>query len=157
MVLISASPAASCSCATQPQESSDKPPPPITRGCSRSRGFEKLSSPRKRGPSTPHHLDRPRRTGSRLSLRSAGMTAEPLRLLRLRRLFLGLDQLAVDQRLGDLDGVERGALAQIVGHHPQRQAVVDGGVLADAADVGGVLADRLVGRYVTAVLALVDH
>ena len=44
---------------------------------------------------------------------------------RSRRLALGLDQLAVDQALGDLDGVERRALAQVVGHAPERQPVLD--------------------------------
>src|SRR5438309_5146397 len=39
----------------------------------------------------------------------------------LRRLALGLDELAVDQALRDLDGVERRPFAQIVGHAPQRK------------------------------------
>ena len=58
------------------------------------------------------------------------------------RLPLGLDQLAVDQALGDLDGVERRALAQVVGHAPEHEPVVDRRVFADAADVGRVLAGR---------------
>src|SRR6267378_8125791 len=62
----------------------------------------------------------------------------------LRRLLLGLDQLAVDQALGDLDGVERGALAQVVGDDPQHEAVLDRRVLADAADIGRVLARAFV-------------
>src|SRR4051794_15360503 len=70
---------------------------------------------------------------------------------------LGADQLAVDQAFGDLDGVQGGALAQIVGNAPQRQPVLDGGVLADAADVSRVLARGLIGRDVAARLALVDH
>ena len=40
--------------------------------------------------------------------------------------------------------------------HPQHQAVLDRRVLADAADVGRVLARRLVRRDVAAGLALVD-
>jgi len=36
----------------------------------------------------------------------------------LRRLLLRRDELAIDQALGDLDCVEGGALAQVVGHHP---------------------------------------
>src|ERR1700728_2428905 len=58
---------------------------------------------------------------------------------------LRCDQLALDQAFGDLDGVERGALAQIVGDDPHRQSILDGRVLADTADVGRVLARRLVG------------
>src|SRR3954463_9946503 len=81
--------------------------------------------------------------------------AHPTSALR-RRLFLGADQLAVDQAFGDLDGVQRRAFAQIVRHAPQYEAVLHGGVLADAADVGGVFARRLVGRDVAAGLALVD-
>jgi hypothetical protein len=47
----------------------------------------------------------------------------------LRRLLLCRDQLAVDQAFGDLDGVQRCALAQVVGNDPHRQPVLDGGVL----------------------------
>src|SRR6202023_3950822 len=72
------------------------------------------------------------------------------------RLAFGLDQLAVDQALGDLHRVERGALAQVVGYDPQHQAAVDCRILAHAADVGRVLARGLVGRDVAAGLALVD-
>src|SRR3954471_11684450 len=59
------------------------------------------------------------------------------------------------EQLGDLDRVERGALPQIVGDAPEVEAVLDGRVLADAADVGGIFADRLDRRDVSAVLALV--
>src|SRR5580704_5077993 len=55
-----------------------------------------------------------------------------------RRPLLGADQLARDQALGDLDRVQRRALAQIVGDAPQREAVLDGRVLAHAADIGRV-------------------
>ena len=34
------------------------------------------------------------------------------------------DPAALDQQLGDLDGVRRGALAQVVAHHPEREAPV---------------------------------
>src|SRR5258708_19209562 len=80
-----------------------------------------------------------------------------LGLMVLSRLFLGADQLAVDQAFGDLNRVQRGALAQIVRDAPQYQAVFHGRVLADAADVGRVLARRLVWRDVAARLALVHH
>src|SRR5215471_9532473 len=54
----------------------------------------------------------------------------------LRRLLLRADQLAVDQALRDLNGVEGRALTQIVRDAPQYQPIVDGGVFADAADIG---------------------
>ncbi len=47
------------------------------------------------------------------------------------------------ERLGDLHGVERGALAQVVADDEQRQAVLDASVTADAADEGGVPAGGL--------------
>src|SRR5271165_2703183 len=37
-----------------------------------------------------------------------------------------LDQSAINKRLSDLDGIERGALAKIVGDDPKVQAVFDG-------------------------------
>src|SRR5262249_42899483 len=73
-----------------------------------------------------------------------------------RRLLLGIEQLAVDQHLGDLDRVECGALAQIVRYAPQAEPVLDGGVLTDAADIGGVLAGRFIGRDIAAALLPVD-
>src|SRR3977135_3798867 len=75
---------------------------------------------------------------------------------KLRRLPLRRNELPVDQALRDLDGVERRALAQIVGDDPQHEAAVDGRVLADAADIGRVVAGALVRRDVAAGLALVD-
>ena len=44
---------------------------------------------------------------------------------RSRRLLLRRNELAVDQSLGDLDGVERGALAQVLGDDPKHEAVLD--------------------------------
>ena len=49
-------------------------------------------------------------------------------------------QLRAHELLGDLHRVERRALAQVVGDDPQVEAVLDGDVLADAADVHRVLA-----------------
>lgn len=46
------------------------------------------------------------------------------------------------QQLGDLHGVERSALADLVGDNPHGQAVLDRGVAADAADVGVVRASQ---------------
>src|SRR5215813_14843673 len=75
----------------------------------------------------------------------------------LCRLLLGTNELAVDQALGNLHGIERRALAQIVRYAPEREAVLDGRVLAHSADIGRVLAGALVGRHVAARLVLVDH
>src|SRR5215472_6105792 len=77
--------------------------------------------------------------------------------VQLSRLALGGDQLAVDQTLGDLNGIERRAFAQIVRDNPHRQPVLDRGVVTNAADIGGVLADRLIWRHVAAGLARIDH
>src|SRR5436305_1154339 len=77
--------------------------------------------------------------------------------LASRRLLLRADQLAVDQAFGDLDRVQRGALAQIVGDAPQHEPVLHRGILADPADIGGVLAGAFVRRDVAARLALADH
>ena len=53
---------------------------------------------------------------------------------------LRLDQAARDEKLGDLHRVEGSALAQIVGHDPQSQTVVDRRIFTEAADIGGVFA-----------------
>src|SRR5436853_1797448 len=73
-----------------------------------------------------------------------------------RRLPLRLDELAVDQALGDLDRIERRTLAQVVGDNPHHEPVLDCRILADAADIGCVLARAFVRRDVAARLALVD-
>src|SRR3546814_5413883 len=52
-------------------------------------------------------------------------------------------QVVSHEGLGDLHGVERSALAQVVGHHPDRQAMLHRRVAADTADVDGVLAGAL--------------
>src|SRR3974390_37130 len=75
----------------------------------------------------------------------------------LRRLPLRRDKLAVDQAFGDLNCVERRALAQIVRYDPHRQAIIDGRVLANAAYKGRVLTGRFVGRHVAAELAGIDY
>ena len=64
---------------------------------------------------------------------------------RLRRLAVA-PQVPRGQQLGDLDGVERGALAQVVARHEQHQTVVDRAVLPDAADVGRIPAGGVEGR-----------
>src|SRR5688500_18884679 len=67
-----------------------------------------------------------------------------------------LEMLAAEQ-LGDLHGVQRRALPEIVGDAPQAEAVVDCRVLAHAADIGGIFADALDRRDVAAVLPLIDQ
>src|SRR5215217_2406798 len=63
------------------------------------------------------------------------------------------DQAALVQQLRDLDGVERRALAQIVGDHPQAQAVLKARVVADPRDVDREFALDVLGGRVAAVLA----
>ena len=50
------------------------------------------------------------------------------------------------QQFGDLYRVGRRTLAQVVGHHPQRDAVLDGRVLAHAADEGRPVTNALFRR-----------
>src|SRR5215208_926932 len=76
---------------------------------------------------------------------------------RSRRLLLRRNKFAVDQALGDLDGIERRALAQVVGNDPKHKPVLDGRILSHAADVGRVLTGAFVWRDVAAGLAFVDH
>ena len=61
-----------------------------------------------------------------------------------------------DQLLGDLHGVERGALAQVVGDAPEGEPVRHRRVLAQPADVNGVLAGALLRGDVAFVGAVVD-
>src|SRR6056297_108039 len=61
------------------------------------------------------------------------------------------------QCLGDLHGVKRGTLAQVVTDAPQVQPILDGGILPDAADERGEIAHAFLGRHVATRLALVDH
>jgi hypothetical protein len=56
-----------------------------------------------------------------------------------------------------LHGVQRGALAQIVGNDPDVQAVFDRRVLADAADIYRVLAGAFLWRDIALVMAVVDN
>src|SRR3989441_631887 len=46
---------------------------------------------------------------------------------------------SADEELGDLNPVERGALAELVTHHPEVQRIGPAEILADAADVAVVL------------------
>src|SRR6202044_3064243 len=74
-----------------------------------------------------------------------------------RRLHLGLQPAAIDQHLRDLHRVERGAFAQIIGHHPKVDAVVDCRIFANSRNVGRALSRRFVGGDVTAGLPSVDN
>src|SRR3954470_5597003 len=68
-----------------------------------------------------------------------------------------LEQAAIDQSFRDLDGIERGALAEIVGNDPEIETVLDRRIIANAGDEGGVVAHAFDWRDVAAVLTLVDH
>ena len=64
-----------------------------------------------------------------------------------------------DQNLGDLNGVKRRALAQIVGDHPEIQAVRNGIVFADSSHKGRVLARGILASAAdrfTTVSTLID-
>src|SRR5690349_17627708 len=72
-------------------------------------------------------------------------------------LLSSLLQVLAAEQLSDLDGVQCGALAQTVGHAPQGEPVVDGRILAHAADVGRIFADAFDRSHVSAILALIDE
>src|SRR5262245_51796318 len=103
-------------------------------------------------------ISTPPRASWRCSIRrpAASWQSRAADVVVLRGLALGLDQLAVDQALGDLDRIKRCTLAQVVGDDPHREPVLNGRILADAADVGRVLASALEGRGIAARLALID-
>src|SRR5258708_8321206 len=65
-------------------------------------------------------------------------------------------EFSIDQALRNLDSVKRGALAEIVRYDPHRQAVFNRRILADARDVGRILAGAFHRRGVTFILALLD-
>jgi len=48
-----------------------------------------------------------------------------------------------NQNLGDLDGIERRAFAQVVRYNPEIEAVGDRIILANSADVSGVFTGRI--------------
>src|SRR5271156_4188474 len=75
---------------------------------------------------------------------------------RLGNLPLRGQPASVDEDLGDLHRVERRPFAQIVRYAPQADAVVDGRIVANARDIGRILAGRLVRRDIAASLAPVD-
>ena len=90
-----------------------------------------LSSGRKDQIGAPGFPDAPiGRNGSR----------EPDLLLDEHGAILHAEQVAADQLFGDLDGVERSALADVVGDNPHVEAVRDGIVLTDAPHIGRVFA-----------------
>jgi hypothetical protein len=74
----------------------------------------------------------------------------------LCRFFLGRDELAVDQDLGDLHRVERRAFAQIVSDAPEGEAVFNRCIFADTRDEGRIFASRFMRRHIAAGLMLID-
>src|SRR6185312_2420388 len=87
-------------------------------------------------------------TASQRSRRMAGRSGGDYRLMDMRPVIVAvmamivmvvpMRRLVLGQHLGDLHRVERGALPEIVRHHPQRQAMRHGRVAADAADIDRV-------------------
>src|SRR5205814_10483646 len=66
-------------------------------------------------------------------------------------------EIVAHQYLCDLHGVERGALAQVVGDHPEAEAVRHRGIPANPAHEDRVLARRFLRGHVTLVDAMVEH
>src|SRR5215213_2714904 len=73
------------------------------------------------------------------------------------RALLRPQQAPVHERLGDLNRVQRRALAEVVGDAPEADSVLDRDILADSRDISRVLARGLVRGDVAARLALVEH
>src|SRR5690606_19088289 len=78
-------------------------------------------------------------------------TAAPRLQISSGRLF----QIARTQNFRDLHRIERRPLAQIVGHDPDIEAVLDSGIDPDAADIGRVVTHTFNRRDIAAILALV--
>src|SRR3546814_10865150 len=70
---------------------------------------------------------------------------------------LCLLQMPSAEQLRDLHGIERRALAEIIGYAPQGQPVFDRGIFADAADISSAVANAFYRRDVTTILTLVDE
>ncbi len=95
--------------------------------------------PRTQNPTA--HARQPGRFESKLNVASLARgddaaEAEPSRTVGRSRLQDEGQAALRQQQLGDLHGVERGALADLVGHHPHSQAVLHRVVAAQAPDVG---------------------
>ena len=56
----------------------------------------------------------------------------------LRLSFFGCNQIAGDQKFGNLHRIKRCTFAQIIGNNPERQAIFNRDILADTADKGVV-------------------
>src|SRR3954470_14409484 len=127
-----------CRCCTSSHDRAATPPTASTCRTVRRRSTARVSvsGGGRTSPSLVNGRSRPPPTlGSRRQGGGGPAGAATDDPLAVRRSALGGDE------LGDLDGVERGALAQVVVGDEQRQAAV--AVLADAADVGRVLAGGL--------------
>src|SRR4051794_19134976 len=95
-------------------------------GCTRSA----MSSPgSRRSPSSWVCRSRTRRRATPPAARLA---------LRSRARAGSSERATLHERFGDLHGVERGALADVVAAHEQRESVVGTLVTADPADVGRI-------------------
>src|SRR3546814_11750304 len=70
---------------------------------------------------------------------------------------LCLLQMPSAEQLRDLHGIERRALAEIIGYAPQGQPVFDRGIFADAAAISSAVANACYRRAVTPLLTLVDE
>ena len=70
---------------------------------------------------------------------------------------LALFQDLIAQDFRDLNGIQRRPLAQIVGHAPEVDAIVDRDILPNAADECGVIADAFHWADIAAIFALIDH
>ena len=65
-------------------------------------------------------------------------------------------EMFLDEDFGDLDGIERRPFAEIVGDDPHVEAMWDGGVAADAADIDRIFAGRFGRGHIALVGAVVD-
>ncbi|PAV69364.1 hypothetical protein WR25_25823 [Diploscapter pachys] len=89
--------------------------------------------------------------------RNSASKDRPLALATRRNRSTALLQVPSAEQFRDLHRVQCRTLAQIVADAPQRQPVLHGRILTHAADIGRVVARRLDGRRVSAVLMLVDQ
>src|SRR3546814_21190622 len=70
---------------------------------------------------------------------------------------LCLLQMPSAEQLRDLHGIERRALAAIIGYAPQGQPIFHRGTFADAADISIAVANAFYRRVVTPIPTLVDE
>src|SRR5215469_10919719 len=61
------------------------------------------------------------------------------------------------QEFGDLDGVESGTLAQIIGNDPEIEPMCNGRIAPNAADIDRILAGGLNRSHIPFVSAVIDN